>query len=325
MPSLTPQKHASATVYDAMLEGFITAGLTAVPTSLILYTCMRSSPSFVKSTNWSSRTAMAIMPPLFAFAWGAEVCRRATRRFFYLTSPQSKLVHSMHSMANQAEHSKQIAEWSHEHILKEHRKELKRMTTQKILAQPGMSEATEDDVDREREIHAKFRESVINSGVRVVSGDSLSVHHRFANFFQENPFKILAGIGIPTVMYIFKGKAGQEHLATQMKIMHTRVMGQASVLIMLLSLMGFKEYMDRSGKYITERDVQDRIAQMQQSRSELMMRLQRDRMEAMKVAEKRRLAHKADVQAGLVKCGDEQSADDTVKRNEAAAMLEDAR
>jgi len=313
MPSLTPQKHASATVYDAMLEGFITAGLTAVPTSLILYTCMRSSPSFVKSTNWSSRTAMAIMPPLFAFAWGAE----------------SKLVHSMHSMANQAEHSKQIAEWSHEHILKEHRKELKRMTTQKILAQPGMSETTqnqtEDDVDREREIHAKFRESVINSGVRVVSGDSLSVHHRFANFFQENPFKILAGIGIPTVMYIFKGKAGQEHLATQMKIMHTRVMGQASVLIMLLSLMGFKEYMDRSGKYITERDVQDRIAQMQQSRSELMMRLQRDRMEAMKVAEKRRLAHKADVQAGLVKCGDEQSADDTVKRNEAAAMLEDAR
>ena len=57
-----------------MQEGFITAGLTAVPTSLILYTCLKSSPAFVKSTNWSSRTAMAIMPPLFAFAWGAEVC-----------------------------------------------------------------------------------------------------------------------------------------------------------------------------------------------------------------------------------------------------------
>ena len=235
----------------------------------------------------------------------------------------------MHTMASQAEHSKQIAEWSQEHVLKEHRKELKRMSTQKILAQPGMSESqTEYEVDRksdrEREVQAKFRESVINSGVRVVPGDSLSVHHRFANFFQENPFKILAGIGIPTVMYIFKGKSSQDHLATQLKIMHTRVLGQASVLIMLLSLMGFKEYMDRSGKYITERDVQDRIAQMQQSRSELMMRLQRDRMEAMKVAEKRRLAHKADVQARLVKRGDEQSRD-TIKRKEAAAMLEDAR
>jgi len=282
---------------------------------------------------------MAIMPPLFAFAWGAEVCVKHAPFLLsvvFCTQEteqillQSKLVHSLHSMASQAEHSKQIAEWSQEHILKEHRKELKRMSTQKILAQPGMREEvpsrqnqTEDDVDREREVQAKFRESVVNSGVRVVSGDSLSVHHRFANFFQENPFKILAGIGIPTVLYIFKGKSGQEHLATQMKIMHTRVMGQASVLIMLLSLMGFKEYMDRSGKYITERDVQDRIAQMQESRSELMMRLQRDRMEAMKVNEKRRLAQEADVQAGLVKRDDRQSPD-SIKRKEAAAMLEDA-
>ena len=80
---------------------------------------------------------------------------------------------------------------------------------------------------------------------------------------QENPFKILCAIGVPTVFYIFKGREGQQHLQLQMKLMHTRVFGQFAVISMLLSLMGFKEYMDRNGKYITEADVQSRVAEMQ--------------------------------------------------------------
>ena len=70
---------------------------------------------------------------------------------------------------------------------------------------------------------------------------------------------------------------------------------------MLLSLMGFKEYMDRSGKFITERDVQARVALMQQSRAELLMRLHRDKMDAEKVAEKRRQAHEADLKMSEAK------------------------
>ena len=92
-----------------------------------------------------------------------------------------------------------------------------------------------------------------------------------------------------------------------MKLMHTRVFGQFAVLTMLLSLMGFKEYMDRSGKFITEEDVQARVAQMQQSRGELLMRLHRDKVDAAKVAEKRRKAHDADL-----------------RRSEAKKMLKDA-
>ena len=61
------------------------------------------------------------------------------------------------------------------------------------------------------------------------------------NFWQENPFKLLAAVGVPTVLYIFKGKQGQEHLALQMKVMHTRVFGQFAVITMLLTLMGCKE------------------------------------------------------------------------------------
>jgi len=77
--------------------------------------------------------------------------------------------------------------------------------------------------------------------------------------------------------------------------MHTRVFGQFAVISMLLTLMGFKEYMDKHGKYITEEQVQARVAQMQQSRKELLMRLQRDRMQAEHISEKRRQAHEADI------------------------------
>lgn len=254
-----------------------------IPSALAVYTAMKFSPKFVKATNWQSRTAMVIMPPFFAFVAGAE----------------HNLVHNMQKMASTAEHTKQMAEWSQQHELDEHRKHLQRMTTQKILGLPGMTAdgdiSKRSDADFENQIREKFRESVVNSGVRVVPGESLGFHHKIANFWQENPFKILAAIGVPTVLYIFKGRDGQQHLQTQMKIMHTRVIGQFAVISMLLSLMSFKEYMDRSGKFITEGDVEARVAQMQQSRAELLMRLQRDREETEKVAEMRRKAHEVDL------------------------------
>lgn len=123
------------------------------------------------------------MPPLFAFAAAAE----------------NKLVHSMHDMASRTEHSKQMAEWSAQRELHEHRKKLQKMTTQKILTQPGMrneGNLKQSNEEHEKEIEAKFRESVLNSGVRVVSGNSLGMHHTIANFWQENPFKILGAIGV---------------------------------------------------------------------------------------------------------------------------------
>lgn len=232
------------------------------------------------------------MPPLFAFAAGAE----------------NKLVHSMHERASQAEHSKQMAEWSQQRELHEHKQQLQRMSTQKILAQPGMrgeamTTSTEAnavvDEENERVIAAKFRESVLESGIRVV--DYLGPQHKVANYFQENPFKLLAAVGVPTVYFIFKGREGQKHLQMQSMLMHTRVFGQFAVITMLLSLMGFKEYMDRSGRFVTETDVQSRIMQMQQSRQELMMRLQIGRMEAEKVVEKRRKAHDEDMKKSVKK------------------------
>lgn len=286
MPSLTPREHADATAAAATWEGMTNGVLALIPCSMAVYAAMNFSPKFVKATNWQSRTAMAIMPPFFVFVASAE----------------QKLVHSMQSMASTAEHSKKMAEFTSTQELDEHRARLQKMSTQKLLAMPGIMPkggggeiASNVDADYEKQIMAKFRESVANSGVRIVPGDSLGVHHKIANFWQENPFKILAGIGIPTVLYIFKGRDGQQHLQTQMKIMHTRVIGQFAVLSMLLSLMGFKEYMDRTGKFITEAEAEDRVAQMQESRAELLMRLQKDREEAEHIAEMRRRAHEVDM------------------------------
>ena len=136
---------------------------------------MKYSPKFVKATNWQSRTAMVIMPPFFAFVAGAE----------------HNLVHNMQKMASTAEHTKQMADWSQQHELDEHRKHLQRMTTQKILGLPGMTAdgdiSKRSDADFENRIQAKFRESVVNSGVRVVPGESLGFHHKIANFWQEKP------------------------------------------------------------------------------------------------------------------------------------------
>lgn len=59
--------------------------------------------------------------------------------------------------------------------------------------------------------------------------------------------------------------------------MHTRVFGQFSVIIMLLSLMGFKSYMDNSGKFITQAEADNRVEEMKRMREELLRRIEFDK------------------------------------------------
>jgi hypothetical protein len=63
---------------------------------------------------------------------------------------------------------------------------------------------------------------------------------RHCSYVQSNPFKIIAGIGIPAIATIFYGQTGKEHVNMQMKILHTRVFGQFSVVCTLLGVMGLK-------------------------------------------------------------------------------------
>lgn len=102
---------------------------------------------------------MVIMPPLFAFGFAAE----------------NRLNHKMLEMAQEADHSKDMAVYT-----TIHRQDIR--ATHKT-----------DPLKAESQLTELYRQSVEQSGVCVVP--TLKPWHNAANFFQENPFKILAGLG----------------------------------------------------------------------------------------------------------------------------------
>lgn len=244
MPSLTPGIRSSEATTAAMYDGLISGSLMLTASTAAVYTAMKN-PRFLKATNWQSRTALAIMPPLFMYALSSEM----------------KLNHKMNEMASESIHSREVSEWAEETNEKE------MLITKRKLSNSGM----------EKKLHQLYKQSVAESGVRIVPGDSLGVHHQCSNFLSENPFKILAGIGIPTVFYIFRGRNDQKHLQLQSKLMHTRVFGQFAVLSMLLTLMGFKTHMDSQGKFITQNEADLRVEEMKRMRADLLRRIDFDK------------------------------------------------
>jgi len=165
MPSLTPSHRSEEATGAATTEGLLSGLLTLIPSTAAVYFAMKTSPKFVKVTNWQSRTALAIMPPFFMYALSAE----------------KKLNHKMEEMASQTEHSMKINEWA---VKQQQDKQAN------IKRKDSIKEGIND-----KQLIAMYRQSVSESGVRIVPGDKLGIHHKAANFFQENPFKILGGVG----------------------------------------------------------------------------------------------------------------------------------
>lgn len=95
MASLTPQHRSQEVVGQAMSEGMTTGALVLAPALAGLYAAMKNA-KFVKYTNWQSRTALVIMPALFAFAFTAE----------------TKLIHRMEEVAEETEHSMRAVDWA---------------------------------------------------------------------------------------------------------------------------------------------------------------------------------------------------------------------
>ena len=215
------------------------------------------------------------MPGLFAFAFSAET--RLNRR--------------MEEMANEAEHKMSVARWADA----KHKEELQQQQQSNVSV--GLSDA-DRRLETEVRLTELYRQSVEQSGVRIIKGDQLGLHHKIANYWQANPFKILAIVGVPAVGYIFYGRSGQQHLQTSLKIMHTRVMGQFSIIGILLGLMGFKEYMDRNGRFITEAEADAQVQEMHQVREELQMRLDHEKNIRKQIQLQQEEAHARDMAAG---------------------------
>lgn len=206
MTSLTPKHRESEVKDSAMSEGLMNGVMVLLPSMGGLYAGMQNA-NFRKLTNWQSRTAIVIMPALFIFTLTSEL----------------KMGHRMHEVAGETEHSMKSVEWAEQQLRRQ---------------QVSKSKEGED-------LRVMYRQSVLNSGIYIVDTPELQTQHKLANFVQQNPFKCIAGIGLPAVTYIFLGQNGKQHLSLQLKILHTRVFGQAAVICSLLGIMGLKEMMDR--------------------------------------------------------------------------------
>ena len=227
-----------------------------------------------QGTNWQSRTALVIMPALFTFAFTSE----------------RMLDYKMQELANRNEHIRKSAAWANE----KHAENVS-ATTNNNETFKGSSSDTGTGTT-ESQLLELYRQSVISSGVRIVP--KLGPHHVIANFWQEHPFRMLAAAAVPAVGYIYYGR--NDGLQLQMKVMHTRVMGQFTVLALLLSLMGFKEYMDKNGKFITEEDAERRVMEMAEVRQGLLRRLEMEKQHQAEIDAKRKQAHEEDIKTGHV-------------------------
>ena len=67
------------------------------------------------------------------------------------------------------------------------------------------------------------------------------------NYFYVHPFQLIAGTGIPLAVAILNQQLKQPNLKLSQRIMHSRVIAQGGILCILLTTMGFREYMDRRG------------------------------------------------------------------------------
>lgn len=246
MVSLTPIERNAEVTTLATNEGLMNGFFTLVPSTFAVYIAMQN-PGFCARTNVQSRTAMAIMPALFMFAITSE----------------HKLNHRMKEVAFESQHSRDTVQWAEKQL--------------QSRASKNLSGKRNPQIDTESHLTQLYERSIAESGVCIVPGDTLSLRHRIANYATENPIKVLSGMAIPAIALIFYGRSGKEHLELSSKIMHTRVFGQFATISLLLSVMGFKEYMDQNGKFITEAEAFSRVEEMHRIRTELMSRLQYER------------------------------------------------
>eukprot|EP01031_Cornospumella_fuschlensis_P029400 gene29400-35489_t len=77
----------------------------------------------------------------------------------------------------------------------------------------------------------------------------LPIYQRSMNYIYDHPFQLITYLSVPFAGAILYQQMGQTHLTISQRIMHSRVFAQAGVLAILLSTMGFLEYMDRRGKF----------------------------------------------------------------------------
>ncbi|KAL3658192.1 hypothetical protein V7S43_016822 [Phytophthora oleae] len=84
----------------------------------------------------------------------------------------------------------------------------------------------------------------------------LKLWQQGANFLYDHPYRALATVGVPLVGGIYSYQHLNKGISASQQIMHTRIYGQAAVVVLLLSSMAFHDYMARRGKFGEEEEAQ---------------------------------------------------------------------
>ncbi|KAG3109588.1 hypothetical protein PI124_g11365 [Phytophthora idaei] len=80
----------------------------------------------------------------------------------------------------------------------------------------------------------------------------LKFWQKSANFLYDHPYRALITVGVPLVGGIYSYQHLNKGISTSQQIMHTRIYGQASVVVLLLSSMAFHDYMAKRGRFTVE-------------------------------------------------------------------------
>ncbi|KAL4093671.1 hypothetical protein PRIC1_011103 [Phytophthora ramorum] len=84
----------------------------------------------------------------------------------------------------------------------------------------------------------------------------LKVWQQSANFLYDHPYRALIGVGVPLVGGIYSYQHLNKGISASQQIMHTRIYGQAAVVVLLLSSMAFHDYIAKRGKFGEEDEVE---------------------------------------------------------------------
>ncbi|OWZ09172.1 hypothetical protein PHMEG_00018168 [Phytophthora megakarya] len=84
----------------------------------------------------------------------------------------------------------------------------------------------------------------------------LKLWQQGANFLYDHPYRALASVGVPLVGGIYSYQHLNKGISASQQVMHTRIYGQAAVVVLLLSSMAFHDYMAKRGKYGDEEETQ---------------------------------------------------------------------
>ena len=90
-------------------------------------------------------------------------------------------------------------------------------------------------------------DEVIASGKVTVS--TMPVHHKLLNALYDNTFSVILFTGAPFAGYVLSQQLKLTHLTLSQRVMHSRVFAQAGILTMALSTLGFREWMDKRGRF----------------------------------------------------------------------------